>query len=239
MRKETSNMRTKMTDEKKRKYETTESFALNCNFVIGLQQIGGGPADSQVLITYLGLPRGASFRSKTFSRIESKLRPIIKKISDDAMKTAIDEEVKATRTAQDYQKYKRNELPTQSNGLTTCYDMGWNKRSSGNRYDSISGHGILFGARAKKVIGYRAVPKVCSFCNIMKKRNGENAVIQKHECVKNHLGSSKSMESEAILHMVRDAWFNKGFFVEVICSDDDTTMKKVLCHNYDQMIKDL
>ena len=31
-------------------------------------------------------------------------------------------------------------------GLTVSYDMGWNKCSSGNRYDSLSGHAFIIGA---------------------------------------------------------------------------------------------
>ena len=99
---------------------------------------------------------------------------------------------------------EKNELPAHANGLTVCYDMGWNKRSSGNRYDSISGHGIAFGAHSKKIIAYRAVSKCCSFCSVFKKNNGENEVVEEHDCVKNHWGSSKSMECEAILHIVKD-----------------------------------
>ena len=116
--------------------------------------------------------------------------------------------------------------------------MGWNKRSSGTRYDSISGHGIMFGAITKKVLCYRAVSKICSYCEKIKSKKGENTEIPTHECVNNHSGSSKSMESEAILHMCEECYNHKGFFVKTICADDDTTMKKVLRHNYDQLVKD-
>eukprot|EP00957_Ditylum_brightwellii_P025702 1944426-Ditylum_brightwellii.AAC.1 len=27
--------------------------------------------------------------------------------------------------------------------ITVCYNMGWQKRSSGNKYDSISGHAFM------------------------------------------------------------------------------------------------
>ena len=45
-----------------------------------------------------------------------------------------------------------------------------------------------------------------SFCDIYKKKNGQNAEVVEHECVKNHFGSSKSMECEAILHLTIDSW---------------------------------
>ena len=236
--KATENTRTNLSEGKVKKFRTSESYALNCQFVLGLQQIGGGPADASVIITYLGLPHAATFKSTLFSRIESKLRPVIKKISNESMLNAVDEEVRGTRSEEMFKKWEKKELPTISNGLTVCYDMGWNKRSTGTRYDSISGHGIMFGAVSKKVLSYRAVSKVCSFCDKIKSKKGEKAEIPAHECVRNHLGSSKSMESEAILYMCKESFYSKGFYVHCVCADDDTTMKKVLRHNYNQLVKD-
>ena len=37
--------------------------------------------------------------------------------------------------------------------LAVSYDMGWQKRSTGRRYDIISGHGFIVGCRSKKIIG--------------------------------------------------------------------------------------
>ena len=51
-----------------------------------------------------------------------------------------------------------------------------------------------------------------------------------HSCAKNFEGISKSMEAEAILQMVVDAFNNRGFIVSVIVSDDDSTMKECLKH---------
>jgi len=237
IKEKTVNLRTKLRSDKGT-YKVSESYATNVQFVLGVEQIGGGPADSQILITYLGLPHSSSFGSKTFGKIEAKIRPVIKKICNESIEKGLDEEVQKTRTSEDYARWKEGTLPAQANGLTVCYDMGWNKRSSGNRYDSISGHGIVFGAMSKKVIAYRAVSKACSYCDIFKKKNSEIAVVDTHDCVRNHWGSSKSMECEAILHITKDAWENRRYHLHCICSDDDTTMKKILRHNYDQMIRD-
>ena len=226
----------KMLKSDKTNFKVVESYATNILFVLGLQQVGGGPADCQVILTYLGLPHSQSFSRKSFGKVEAKLRPLIKKISDDTMDMALDEETKLSWSTEDYEKWTRNELPAQANGLTVCYDMGWNKRSSGNRYDSISGHGIAFGAQSKKILAYRSVSKVCSFCSIYKKKHGENSTVERHDCVKNHWGSSKSMECEAILHITRDSFINRNFHIAVVVSDDDTTMKKILRHDYELMI---
>ena len=37
-----------------------------------------------------------------------------------------------------------------SSNLMYKLDMGWSKRSSGRRYDSQSGHGVLIGQSPKK-----------------------------------------------------------------------------------------
>ena len=38
-------------------------------------------------------------------------------------------------------------------GLAVSYDMGWQKCSTGHRYDSMSGHGFIIGCRSGKIIG--------------------------------------------------------------------------------------
>ena len=171
MKRETECVRTKLNSTKNgKKYNTVELYFINTMLVLGIQQIGGGPAECEVLLTYLGLPHGVSFGRKSFSRIEHKLGDIIKKISDKSMADGIDDEVRLTRTVEDYTKWKNDELPAQANGLTVCYDMGWNKRSSGNRYDSVSGHGIIIGAFSKKILCFRPVSKVCMFCKLWTKK---------------------------------------------------------------------
>ena len=212
-----------------KKYNTVESFFTNIMLLLGLQQIGGGLADCQVLIT--------SFATKSFGRIENKVGQIIDKISKRSMVSAIDDEIRLMRSSDEYTKWKNHELPAQANRLTVCYDMGWNKRSSGNRYDSVSGHSIIIGAHSKKVLNFRPVSKCCMFCKVWKKKNGEK-IVPNHPCTKNYLGSSKSMESEAILWMAKDCWNHKRFHIKTVVADDDSTMKKILRHNYDKLVAD-
>ena len=107
-----------------KKWKVVESFAANVQLVLGLQQIGGGPADCQVITSYLELSHSSSFSRKSFSRIGSKLGPIIRSVCDRSMKDAVEEEVRLTRSPHDFIKWKNNDLPAQANGLTVCYDMG-------------------------------------------------------------------------------------------------------------------
>ena len=80
-------------------------------------------------------------------------------------------------------------------GLRVAYDMGWQKKSSGRRYDSLSGHCFLFGLETKKIIGMKIFSKVCSICD-NKKRKGPPP---QHECPKNWEGSSGAMEPQGTL----------------------------------------
>ena len=57
---------------------------------------------------------------------------------------------------------------------------------------------------------------------------GEEA--EEHECPNKFEGSSKSMEASAILKMVEDAFYNIFFIMDVIVSDDDSTIRDVLKH---------
>ena len=54
--------------------------------------------------------------------------------------------------------------------LTVTYDMGWQKRSSGRRYDSSSGHAFIIGARIKGIIGMVLYSKACRKCDAAENR---------------------------------------------------------------------
>ena len=114
------------------------------------------------------------------------------------------------------------------------YDMGWNKRSTGTRYDSISGQGVMIGAKTRKVIGFKTISKKCGKCDRLHRSLSiapNEAVPQHNDYVKNHHGSSKSMECQALLMMEKEAP-TRGFRIETVIADDDTTMKKIMRWNY-------
>ena len=50
-------------------------------------------------------------------------------------------------------------------GMIVSFDMAWQKRGSGNRYDSLSGHAIMIGCRTKKVIGIIVYAMKCTKCH--------------------------------------------------------------------------
>lgn len=87
------------------------------------------------------------------------MRPSIKEICNKSMEDALREEVMLMLEGDvdNTQKFVNNELTCFDFPLTVGYDMGWNKRSSGNIYNSISGHGTMVGGYTKKVLQYSNV----------------------------------------------------------------------------------
>ena len=54
--------------------------------------------------------------------------------------------------------------------LTVPYDMGWQKRSSGSRYDSSSGHAFIICGIIKGIIGMVLYSKAYLKCDTAEKR---------------------------------------------------------------------
>ena len=98
------------------------------------------------------------------------------------------------------------------------------KRGSGNRYDSISGHAIMVGGKTKKVVGILVYSMKCSKCAAARKMCSP---VAEHFCPLNYAGSSKGMEATAALEMVVEVWktFNGSVYIKIIVSDDDSSMR--------------
>ena len=143
---------------------SNESFAINVQLVLSLLQMGGGSTEAGVLLTFLDLPNSQTFHTKTFTKIMTPIRPEIKKITDLCMQEARDEEIKETIGEELFERYKNGDLSSSEVQLVVMYDMGWNKRSSGHKYDSISGHGFLLGGNTRKIMNFRCMSKYCKKC---------------------------------------------------------------------------
>ena len=208
--------------------ETVESYMTNNLLVMAIQSFGGGGTEVERIISFLGLPHAPSFGKYSFHRIESKLGVITNKIAQEEINKALNEEVEIQLKYQGKEK-KRETHPL----VNVSYDMGWQMRSSGHSYNSLSGHGLMIGEHTKKVLGYMVKSKDCRICN----RYDDPEDIPSHDCPRNHEGSSKSMEVDAILELIIDSWENRNFGIQHIVVDDDTTMIAHLRHSYADMVK--
>ena len=111
--------------------------------------------------------------------------------------------------------------------------MGWQKRSSGLRYDSLSGHGLAIGVLTQKVLAFKVKTKDCMICRGCVR----DVDLPVHDCPINHEGSSKSMEVDAILEIVIESWDKHNFSIRNVVADDDTTMISHLKHKKDPSSK--
>ena len=101
-------------------------------------------------------------------------------------------------------------------GIAISYDMGWQKRGRG--HNSSTGHGAAMGLATGKVLSYSTRCKTCRVCT----NNNVSGKGKKHDCRKNHWGSSKSMEREVACEL----WSNapqSGVKFSVFVGDDDST----------------
>eukprot|EP00978_Attheya_sp_CCMP212_P026795 scaffold88833_cov40-Attheya_sp.AAC.1 len=121
--------------------------------------------------------------------------------------------------------------------LTISLDMGCQKRSSGRTYDSLSGHCFAIGGETKKIIKVFVTTKHCRACEIRKKNDMEK--VEHEDCPANYEGSSKGMESEAIVKMIRQGYEDDdGFIIGFVCMDDDATTRSQLRHSWADKIEE-
>jgi len=113
--------------------------------------------------------------------------------------------------------------------ITVSFDMGWNKRSSGNRYDSLSGHALAIGCLSNKILNVVVSSKICRLCSISNE-NGEEP--PEHVCPQNYEGSSKAMEADAALTLYKDIYNKSGkrIHLQAVVADDDSSMRALLKH---------
>jgi hypothetical protein len=111
----------------------------------------------------------------------------------------------------------------------SSFDMGWNGRSSGNTYNSLSGQAFMIGGRTGLIIGMCVKCKICNVCSLAVK-NG--VLAREHECAGNHDGSSsKSMESQAAVELIIEL-SKEGYPLRRIVGDDGSSFKANIRHGY-------
>ena len=97
--------------------------------------------------------------------------------------------------------------------------MGWQKRSSGKRYDSHSGHASPIGVHTRKPIWLEVLSTFCRIC-VSDPCNDIG-----HDCAKNFTGSSGSMEPSALLLMTHELLDKCCCPFGCIVADDDSSIR--------------
>ena len=105
--------------------------------------------------------------------------------------------------------------------LTVAYDMGWQRRSTGRRYNSMSGIGVLVGNETNKILNYGVRQKDCRICTLYRHKN---ATVPYHDCHANFQGS---MEADLAAELVNDMARKDVTVVKIIIDDDSTTLARL------------
>ena len=206
--------------------------------------IGTGGFDIGELIGMFGLPGGKGWE-RQFHRHSPFLNEIVIDLADKMMKESLVREIDATikekleeegydeeavRCAiKAWHENKIEDIPHHilRLGLAISFDMGWQKRSTGKVYDSLSGHAYKIGCRTGEIIGLCVKCKKCAVCRTAN-RYGMPAA--EHSCTINWIGASGAMEAGVALEMVTNLWkdYNGRLFIEYLVSDDDSSMRSHL-----------
>ena len=107
--------------------------------------------------------------------------------------------------------------------LTVSYDMGWQKRSTGRNYDSLSGHGFYVGCISGKMVRAGVLQKTCTYCYTYQSLD---LPVPDHNCMVNHDGSSDSMKFSLYRTLLEDiSAYTKGkVIIGTLVTNDDSTL---------------
>jgi hypothetical protein len=209
--------------------ERNTDAAINILYVLGFMSVGDGCTEAGRMLGLLGLPNQTTMESRSFTAIEERISPYIQQLTNDILHENLVEEVKASVTDPNFfnlwvQAQQGTLVLSKANypQVKASYDMAWQQRNSGNRYNSPSGHALLVGGVCRKPLALVVKSKICNLCKTWTAKNDINVKpVPLHACTKNHEGTSGSMEAVACLEMVVDLFRTKHCCVSTICIDDD------------------
>jgi hypothetical protein len=212
--------------EKTAKYMDTNSelcqYAINLQFCFALQSMGVGGEHAAILTAFLDLQESQKW-PRQFSVLEKFTNAVVESVKCNTQEEATEEKVIATMDLpNDSVPQFLLEAAHPLRRVQASFDMGWQVRSSGGKYGSPTGHGLLIGAISKKVMDSVIFNKKCGVCTKYKNQRGSTQDIRTHLCVKNYDGSSKSMEAAALTKMLTRMPEEKSVSICTIISDDDS-----------------
>ena len=136
-------------------------YDLNIRAMLSAYYCGTGGFIVGMFATFFGIPGGRSW-DRAYFRNMPEVHGIMLDLCNLILGEALSEEIKATMQHELENVYTKevidvainnflngnySSLPTDvlSIGISVSFDMGWQKRSTGRLYDSISGHGFIIG----------------------------------------------------------------------------------------------
>jgi hypothetical protein len=214
-------------------------YAAKVLFVLAQILSGNGGTETSRIIGMLDLPN-QSIGSTAFPTIEYELSRFILPYTKELIQKNLVREVELyweknpSFDVAGWKELNSNKPPLVAvedlPNLTVGYDMGWQKRSSGHRYDSHSGHAIPIGVYTNLPIGLAILNKHCKICT-RSEEPGE------HDCVANFEGASGAMESAALVQLAHGLLDDDQVLFGTIIADDDSSIRaQMKWSNADWMI---
>lgn len=204
-------------------------FAVNCLFVLSQMLSGDGGTESSKLLGLLDLPRPTSMGPDIFPAMEADLAyyaiPLVEELLEQNL---IEEVILSNQHKPDFSlltwmEHWQKEIPMAVEDMprikVSC-NMGWQKRSSGRRYDSHSGHAMAVGTMTRESVWYWLMSKHCRICSISDDPGD-------HNCCANFdaSASSGSVEPSALVEIAHYLVDHYSVITETVISDDDSSMK--------------
>ena len=188
---------------------STVDYEINLRDMMAAFYCGTSGADIAKALSFLGIP-GGKLWEQAFTRHSPKMCEIISSVVNGEIRKSLEEEIRVTiREKLLGIKYTNDQTDKATTAffagdddnipalikkvaLTVNYDMGWQKRSTGKLYDSLSDHGFIFGCKTGNISGFRVKSKACSTCALA---NSLNVAPEDHKYQLNWDGASGAMEA--------------------------------------------
>lgn len=122
-----------------------------------------------------------------------------------------------------------NDFETTWATLRVAMDTGWQKRSSGRRYDSSSGQHTTFGYETRKLLHCVSYSTRCAKCKSNRNHPPEL-------CSLNYTGSAKGMEGTGAIQTLTAIAATNTAFVGSVTMDDDSSMRRNMRHSWQAKI---
>ncbi len=197
-------------------------YDINIEFCLAMQLLGLGGEHASVLAAFLDLPEPHKWRCQ-FCVLEKFLCPIMEGIKVQCQELAAETEVSLTIASIENaieQTLMQNDDPMYR--VRASFNMGWQVQSSGGKYGSSTRHAFLVGALGKKIMNSVLYNKKCAVCTKHESRTGSTVGVREHQCMKNYVGTSKSMEASALVKMLIQMVEEKNILICAIISDNDS-----------------
>ncbi|CAC5393417.1 unnamed protein product [Mytilus coruscus] len=193
----------------KGKQKTRPIFDINTKIAIAMYDTGLGPHQVNRFFTNINLP---GISQTSLKKREREVFEPIKQVAKRSLDDSLEEEKKASER-----------LSVSNSGdnvpVSVKYDMGWQKRGSGRKYNSKSGVGSMIGHLTGKLIDLDLRSTDCRFCSYWEGKGKEQPL---HNCTRNWYGTSKAMEPDVGVSLVQNIE-KKGCTLANVIIDDDTT----------------